>query len=291
MRWLSRKRFFVLMLLPALVIYTVFLVYPVIYSVFYSFTDYNGISKPKFIGGANYHTLVHNPLFWHSLKNTGIVLGVGLFALLPLGFLIAVLLSGRIRGSGFMRAAIFAPAIIAPILAGLVWVYILDPKLGLINQAVAAIGLGWHPQWIGGTTWRSPVSFGIVFVWQQLGFIMAIFYAGLRSLPTDVTEAAQIDGANAWQRIRYITIPMMREPFGICAALVIVGALKVFELVYVLTGGGPVHLSDVLVTYMYSVTFANFQYSYGMAMSVALVVLGIAGSVVSITLARQRDAS
>ena len=188
-----------------------------------------------------------------------------------------------------MRASIFAPAIVAPILAGLVWVYILDPKLGLINQAIAAIGLGWQPQWIGGTTALSPVSFGLVFVWQQLGFIMTIFYAGIRSLPSDITEAAQIDGANTWQRIRYIVIPMMREPFGICAALVIVGALKVFELVYVLTGGGPVHLSDVLVTYLYNVTFANFQYSYGMALSVALVLLGVIGSIIALALVRQKD--
>jgi raffinose/stachyose/melibiose transport system permease protein len=287
LRWLSRKRHMMLMLLPAVAIYAVFLVLPVLYAAVYSFTNYNGVSTSKFIGAANYRSLVDDHLFWNSLKNSGIIVGVGLMVLLPAAFFVAILLSGKIPGSGFLRASIFGPAIIAPILVGLVWVYILDPHLGLVNRALSAVGIPWQPQWIGGTKW-TPIAVGLVFVWQQLGFVMTIFYAGLRSLPNDVIEAVQIDGATAWQRIRYITFPMMREPFGICAALVITGAFKVFELVYVLTSGGPAHLSDVLATYMYSVTFNDFHYGYGMALSIALTVLGIAGAVLSLSLVRRK---
>jgi raffinose/stachyose/melibiose transport system permease protein len=277
------------MMTPALVIYTTYLVYPVLYSIFYSFTDYDGISHPKFVGGANYDAMVHDHLFWTSLQNTGIILGVALTVLLPLGFLLAVLFSGNVPGSAVLRPLLFAPAIIAPILVGLIWIYVLDPNIGLLNAFLAAIGVPLQPQWIGGTT-LSPYSMAGVFVWQQAGFILTIFYAGIKMLPKDVMEASALDGATGPQQLRYITIPMLRQTFGICAALVITGVFKIYELVYQLTGGGPVHLSEVLASYMYSVTFADLRYSYGMAIAVVLGLLGIVGSVASLILVRRRAA-
>jgi raffinose/stachyose/melibiose transport system permease protein len=109
----------------------------------------------------------------------------------------------------------------------------------------------------------------------MVGFILTIFYAGLRMLPRDVMEASELDGASKWQQLRYVTVPMLQETFGICTVLVITGVFKIFELVYVLTGGGPVHLSDVLVSYMYYVTFQLQSYGYGMSLAVIVCVLGV----------------
>jgi raffinose/stachyose/melibiose transport system permease protein len=287
MKLLSKKWLLFVMISPAALFYCVYLVVPVGLSVYYSFTSYSGIGAPTSAGSSNYDSLVHDSLFWSSLRNTGIILGIALLVLLPAAFLLAALLSSRIRGAGAMRALVFAPAIVAPILVGLIWVFILDPKIGLINAALAAVGISARPQWIGGTT-LTPFSVGIVFVWEQLGFILTIFYAGLRMLDAEVLEAAKLDCRNRWQELRYVTVPMMQESFGICTFLIITGVLRIFELVYELTGGGPVHLSDVLVTYMYYLTFTEQQYGYGMALAVVICVLGVAGSVVYLRLGRRR---
>ena len=287
MKWLSKPWQLALMIIPALAFYGVYLVYPVLYSIYYSFTDFTGIGAAHLNGGANYATMVHDPFFWSSLRNTGIILAIGLLVLIPLAFLIAVLLSGDIKGSGLLRALLFAPAIVAPILVGLIWVFILDPSVGLINAFLAAIGIPNGPKWIGGTE-LSPYSIGIVFVWEQLGFIVTIFYAGLKLLPAEVMEASSIDGATRYQQLRHVTVPMLNETFNICTVLVITGVFKIFELVYVLTGGGPVHLSDVLVSYMYYITFTVQQYGYGMALAVVILALGVIVSVGYLMLSRRR---
>jgi raffinose/stachyose/melibiose transport system permease protein len=287
MIWLSKPWKVVLMIAPAAIIYGVFLVYPIIYSIYYSFTDSNGINTPHLNKGANYVAMVHDTFFWKSFENTGIVLGVALVFLIPLGFLLAVLLSDDIPGAGIMRAMVFAPAIVAPILVGLIWVFILDPHIGLVNATLAALGVSARPMWIGGTE-LSPFSYGMVFVWEQLGFILTIFYAGIRMLPADVFESAALDGASRLQQIRYITVPMLQETFGIVTVLVITGVFRIFELVYELTGGGPIHLGDVLVTYMYYQTFSQQMYGYGMSIAVVICALGALASGTYFWLARRR---
>jgi raffinose/stachyose/melibiose transport system permease protein len=285
MTWLSRRWQLVLMLAPALLVYSVYLVYPLLYSIFYSFSENNGVSSPKYVGAANYRQLTHDDIFWSSLRNTMVVLGIAVVLLVPLAFLLAVLLSGPVRGAGVLRALIFAPAIVAPILIGLIWVFILDPHIGLINAFLASLGFT-GPQWIGGTT-LTPLSVAMVYVWQTIGFVLTIFYAGLKMLPRDVLEASELDGAGKWQQLRYVTVPMMQETFGICTVLAITGVFKIFELVYVLTGGGPVHLSEVLVSYMYYVTFTLQNYGYGMTLAVVVFVLGAAVSIGYLTLRRR----
>src|SRR5436190_1005104 len=151
MNWLSRRWQLIAMIAPAFLVYGVYLIYPVAYSLFYSFSDFNGITQSKFTGTANYRHMADDTIFWSSLRNTMIVLGVALGLLIPLAFMLAVLLSGPIKGAGALRAMIFAPAIVAPILIGLIWVFILDPHIGLVNGFLATLGVS-GPQWIGGTS-------------------------------------------------------------------------------------------------------------------------------------------
>jgi len=200
---------------------------------------------------------------------------------------LALLLQNRIAGVGLLRALAFGPAIIAPILIGLIWVFILDPRIGLLNRLLIPLGMP-EVQWIGGDT-LTPYSVALVFIWSSIGFAMTIFYAGLQLLPRDVMEASELDGASPWQRLRYVTIPMMSETFGIVTILLITNVFKIFELVYMLTGGGPVHRSETLVSYMYFVTFTNQQYGLGMAIAVIVFVLGAAVSVAYLALARRRS--
>lgn len=287
MVWLSSRWKLVTMIAPALVVYTVYVVYPVFYSLFYSLTDFRGFGSTRFVGTQNYEALVADRLFWTALTNTGIILVLSLVILIPAAFGLALLFSINIRGTGAMRALAFAPNILAPILVGLVWVFILDPQLGMVNTLLAALGVDWQPQWIGGRT-MTPYSVALVHIWATVGFSMTIFYAGLRLLPHEVLEASAIDGASRLQQLRYVVIPMMRNSFAINVVLVITGVFKIFELVYQLTGGGPVHLSEVLVSYMYYVTFVLQRYGPGMALAVIITVLGAIAALSYLLVFRRR---
>ena len=280
MHWLSKKSTKIIMIMPAVILFTVFFLAPIFISVYYSFTDFSGIGAAKFIGFKNYQVLLKDKFFFIALKNTFIILIGITITILPLSFIVALLLEKPFRGSGVVQSMIFAPNVIAPILVGLIWLFILDPKMGMINAILRSIGLSdYQQQWIGGKT-LTPYSVAFVYLWQVLGFYTTINMAGLRSIPADIYEAAEIDGANYFQRIRKITIPMMKNTIVINTILIITGGFKIFETVKQLTNGGPNHMSDVLVTYMYYTTFTSSRYGYGMAVATVSFVLCLIFSII-----------
>lgn len=275
MYWLSKKRYKIGLMLPTLIVYTVFIILPIIIAIYYSFTRYSGIGQAKFIGIGNYTRLLKDDVFWVSLKNTLIIFVLAFVLLLTLSFLIALLLNNKLKGTGLAKALIFSPAIIAPIIVGIIWVYILDPNVGIINNILDAL----KHKWIGGDV-LSPYSIAIIYFWQQLGYLVTIFVAGLKMIPEEVLEAVKIDGANSFQRIRYVIIPMMKATISNVSILIITGVFKIFEIVQQTTGGGPNHLSETLVTYSYSTTFTSGDYGYGMSLAtvtflLSLVITGI----------------
>ena len=266
--------------MPAVILFTVFYLAPIFISVYYSFTDFSGIGAAKFIGFKNYQVLLKDKFFFIALKNTFIILIGITITILPLSFIVALLLEKPFRGSGVVQSMIFAPNVIAPILVGLIWLFILDPKMGMINAILRSIGLSdYQQQWIGGKT-LTPYSVAFVYLWQVLGFYTTSNMAGLRSIPADIYEAAEIDGANYFQRIRKITMPMMKNTIVINTILIITGGFKIFETVKQLTNGGPNHMSDVLVTYMYDTTFTSSRYGYGMAVATVSFVLCLIFSII-----------
>lgn len=289
MQWLSNMKAKTLFLTPAFLVYTLFLIIPIGVTVYYSFTDFSGIGKESFIGFQNYERMFDDKLFFISLKNTLIVLLVSTVILISVSFLVALMLNRAFKGNNVAKAMIFSPYIIAPIIAGTIWMFILNPEFGLINEFLEKIGLGALKQeWIGGKT-LTPWSVGFVFTWQVLGFHATIFLAGMKMIPGDIYEAASIDGASRTQQTWFVTIPMLKETFVINVVLMITGALKIFELVYQLTGGGPNHLSDVLVSYMYYVVFTSSQYGYGMAIAVFILAVSILGSFLYIRSAQRNN--
>lgn len=288
MHWLSKRRYKIAFLIPSLLVYTLFIVVPIFVGIGYSFTKYTGIGKARFTGLSNYQHLFHDKLFWTSLRNTVLIFVVASVLLLVLSFALALLLNSRLKFSDTSKALIFSPAIIAPIIVGIIWVYILDPKIGLINSLLHVIGLdGLQQQWIGGAT-LTPYSIAIIFFWQQLGYLTTIFIAGLKMIPEEILEAARVDGANAWQRTLRIVIPMMRSTISTVVVLIITGIFKIFEIVQQTTGGGPNHLSETLVTYAYSVTFQNGQYGYGMSIATVTFVISLVITGAYLLLSRDR---
>lgn len=280
MHWLSKKRYMIGLLAPTLLVYIVYIICPIIVAVGYSFTKYSGLGKAKFNGLQNYIRLFKDEVFWISLKNTMIIFILAFILLMVAAFALALLLNNRLKGADLSKAMIFSPAIIAPIIVGIIWVYILDPNIGIINNILDAVGLSALKQkWIGGDVW-SPYSIAIIYFWQQLGYLTTIYIAGLKMIPGDVLEAVQIDGASGWQKVRYVIIPMMRSTISTTAVLIITGVFKIFEIVQQTTGGGPNHLSETLVTYSYSTTFTSRDYGYGMSIAtitfiISLIITGI----------------
>lgn len=279
------------MVLPTLIIYAVFIIVPVFVAIYYSFTDYSGLGKAGFVGIQNYTRMFHDTLFLIALRNTVVVLICSVVFLLAGSFLTALLMNVSFRGNAFFKMVVFAPYVIAPIIIGIIWGYLLNPKYGLVNSVLRNLGLdALAIEWIGGTKW-SPLALAIVFTWQVLGFHATIFLSGIKTIPGDIYEACSIDGANAVQRLFYVTIPMLKETFIINIVLIVTGVFKIYELVYQMTGGGPAHQSELLTSYMYFTVFSSRRYGYGMAIAVAILVLSIIGSFsyIKITTRKQRS--
>lgn len=289
MYWLSKRKYKIGLMIPTLAIYCVFIILPIAIAIYYSFTKYSGIGKARFIGLNNYIQLFQDKVFWVSLKNTIIIFVLAFVLLMTLSFLVALLLNSKLSGTGLSKALIFSPAIIAPIIVGIIWVYILDPNVGIINNILDALNLGAFKQkWIGGET-LSPYSIAVIYFWQQLGYLATIFVAGLKMIPEEVLEACRIDGANAVQRVRYVIIPMMKTTISTVAVLIITGVFKIFEIVQQTTGGGPNHLSETLVTYSYATTFTSGRYGYGMSLATVTFLLSLVITGVYSFLTREKE--
>lgn len=288
MRWLSKKQSFVILLAPTLILFTLFVVVPVGIACYYSFTNFTGIGSPTFVGLSNYMTLFKDKVFFLALKNTGIVLGVSAVTVIPLSFLLALLLDRAFPGTKLAKALNFSPNIIAPILVGLIWVFILDPGIGLVNALLRQLGMvSLQPEWIGGRT-LTPYSVAFVYLWKVLGYNATIFMAAFKMIPGDIYEAASIDGAGGAKKLWYITIPMIKPTLLIVTILLITGVFKIFEIVVQLTAGGPNHLSELLVTYMYYMTFQSTKYGYGMSIAIVTFLLTAVFAVIYIGVTRER---
>jgi len=289
MNWFSTKKAKAVFLTPALLIYGIFLIFPIVVAAYYSFTDFSGIGKENLIGMENYTRMFGDRLFLISLKNTALVLLCSFFMILIFSFFVAYLLNKSFVGNSVSKAMIFSPYVIAPIIVGVIWGFILNPQFGLLNTILRSMGFdSLAREWIGGKS-LTPVAIAIVFTWQVLGFHATIFLAGMKTISSDIYEAASIDGANRRQTIFLITIPLLKETIIMNVVLIITGVFKIYELVYQLTGGGPNHLSEVLISYMYYTVFTSSRYGYGMAIAVFVLILSIVFSFSYIQISNKRN--
>ena len=287
MHWFSTKKTKILMIAPAVILFLLYIIIPVSMAFYYGFTNFTGIGKPEFLGLRNYITLFSDKIFYIALKNTGLVLAMSLLLIVPCSFGLSLLFARKMRGGKLVKAFCFSPNIISPILIGLIWVFILDPKIGLINAFLRYIGVSAQPEWIGGKT-LTPYCVGAIFLWQTLGYNATIFLAGIKMVPQELYEASEIDGAGKVQQLIYITFPMIRQTIIIVMLLVITGCFKIFEIVYQLTGGGPNHMSDLLVTYMYYSTFTSSRYGYGMSIASVTFLISALFAVIYLYVTREQ---
>jgi raffinose/stachyose/melibiose transport system permease protein len=276
-----------LFVLPVTLLAGVLIYYAIGFTAWASFTDWNGLTEMNFIGFGNYVELYHDPLFWTALRNTLVFLVATIAIQAALGLLIAVIAKERLRGSSFFKAIFFLPIAMAPAIIATVFKYMLEANYGSINETLRALGVidqGTVIQWLGADLGVWSIVFINVFQW--MGFSMMIYYAALMSIPEELYEAAEIDGAGWWRRLRSITIPSLRGTTSVLIILGIVGALKTFDIVWLTTGGGPGGSTHFLSTLLYEER-SNREAGYSSAIGMVILVIAFGLAMVQIKLANR----
>ncbi len=259
-----------------LVVYTIIVVAPLFYSFFYSLTDWNGLSSDfNFVGFKNFAKVFSDPLFANAIKNTVIWTVVAITAPTLAGLTLALILREGIRGANIYKSLFYLPIALSLAVIGQIWIWIYQPRWGLLNVALEAIGLESATRaWLADPQ-TALISVIAAWSWQQVGLSMVIFLAGLTSISPELTEAAQIDGANYWQSLRYVIIPLLRPASIVVVALAVINSLKSFDIVFTMTKGGPFHSSDTLAMFMYNESFKKYYMGYGSAIAVVLFLIAL----------------
>ena len=260
--------------LPALVVMMAVMGFPLLYLCFMSLHRWSmvGFEPPRFIGLHNFVALADDERFTDSLWRTLLFTFLGVASNIPVGLGIALLLDCRFFGRNLLRALLILPMVATPAAMGLVWVVMLDPTLGIIRFLFRAIGIVSPPLWLSDPVWVLP-TLVLVDAWMWTPMVALISLAGLAALPSEPFEAARVDGASAWQRFRFITLPLLMPTLLVAVMLRVMDLLKVIDIVYVMTGGGPGHASETINVYNYLVALSYDHIGYGAA--VALVLFAI----------------
>jgi ABC-type sugar transport system permease subunit len=275
-------------LLPSFVILGVFVVYPIAQSIWMSLHDWNFFSAShRFVGLANYRTMWHDPRFWNALRNTVIYTAIVVPAQVVIGLALAVALQRNTFMNKFFRSVFFFPVISALATMGIVWKFLLDPQIGIVNHLMTSAGLP-SVDFLQSTTWALPAVI-FVGVWKSAGFAMVIFLAALQDVPLSLLEAATLDGAGPWQRFRRVVLPLLRPSMLFAAVIATITSMQLFDQVYVMTNGGPLFHTDTLVTYLYQVGFTDFRSGYAAAISTVLFLLILLISVLQLRLFRFKE--
>jgi ABC-type sugar transport system permease subunit len=290
-RWVRRFGAWYAFVLPALLLYATFVLYPFLVTIYYSMTDWDGAQPQKnFIGLVNYQRMLADPLMWLSLTHNLIWIAVGTFTPVALGLGLATLVWSGVRGRLFFRTVYFMPVVLSTVVVGMIWAWIYHPMFGPINLVLRAVGLDAVARgWLGDLTW-ALYALLLAGLWAYFGFCFVILLAALQNVDMEQHDAAKIDGANAWQRFINVTIPQLSAVLTMLLAYTLIGGFNVFDIVYIMTKGGPANATEVLATYTYKMAFKQSEVGYGAALTMVITVLSLLASYLFISL-RERGSS
>jgi multiple sugar transport system permease protein len=276
-----------LFILPALIGFGVFFVWPTIRGIYLSFTNYDGSPRPaKWIGLANYQQMLHDPVLAKSLLVTLEYVVINIVFQTILALVIALLMQ-KIAKSTLSRGIILLPYFIANVIVALVWFWMLDPNLGIVNVFLEKIGIG-SISFFGSSTWVIP-TIALVNVWRYMGYTALLIFAGLQTIPASVYEAASLDGAGEVKQFFKITVPLLRPVLVLVLITSVVGSFQVFDTVAVTSRGGPANASNVIQYYIVDQAFNRSHFGYGSAISVLLFVILIVVALVQFRVLRGRE--
>ncbi|MGD0463746.1 MAG: sugar ABC transporter permease [Tepidisphaeraceae bacterium] len=265
---------------PWLIGFAVFMFLPIVLSMYYSLCDYNLLQSPAFIGAENYRSLIHDGIFWKSLRVTLLYAAISLPVGLVVSLGVAVLLNASVRGQSVFRTIIFVPSLVPTIAAAVLWKWMFNQRLGLINRALGPLLELLHkspPPWLDQSAWVIP-SLALMSIWS-VGNTVIIYLAGLQDVPRELYEAAELDGAGKRRQLWHVTIPMISPVIFFNLVMAIIGILQVFDTPFMMTRGGPNRASYFYTYYLYDNAFTYLKMGYASAMAwiQLLLVLGLTG--------------
>lgn len=276
--WRNIKVVPYLYILPNMILFLTFMIIPIFMSFYYSTVKWNGLGDPKFIGLENYLYIFTDDVFIKSMFNTVYYSAVTVPILMVLSLLFAVLLNNKIPLRGLIRSSIYAPAVVSTVVVGTVFIWIFQDQLGLINYIITLLegeGINWQND-----TRFAMVMIIVATIWQKTGYNMVIYLAGLQGIPTELMEAATIDGATTWQKFRYVTLPLLKNTHMFVIITSLINSFRSFDLIYTMTQGGPLNATKTIVMYVYEQAFQKNYYGRAAAAGVVLFVLMVAFTVV-----------
>jgi len=282
--------FIFLFLLPALILFILFLVYPIFRSVYFSTFKWTGLGEvTNNIGLANYAKIFTDKVFLGAVRNILIIIVLSLAIQLPLAMALAVMVGKDLPGRSVFRTIFFLPYVLSEVNAAIMWTLLFNasPDRGLLNAIV--VGLGFSPiGWLSDTN-VVMVSIFMVLTWKYFGFHMLLFLTGLQNIPKEIEEAAVMDGANAFQNFFQITLPLLAGTIRTSVYMSVLGSIQQFIIVWVMTGGGPISASETLATYMYKFAFVRHQFGYGSAVAIIMFILCVIFSLIYQAMTRKPD--
>ncbi len=272
----AQARLGMFMTLPLVAMVAVFLLLPLANAVYYAFVDFNGFdTNPPWIGFSNFTELAQDADVWAAFKNNVIWIIIGTSAPIVLGLGLALLVWNVRRGSVFYRIAFFMPFVLPQVAVGVVWGWIYEPSRGWLNRALETVGLGSLARgWLGDPDTALYAVLGTA-IWATVGFVFVIFLSALRNVDVDLVDAARLDGANGFQRLYHIILPQIMPVFLMVTTITLLGGFSVFDIIFVMTGGGPAGATEVLGTYAYSSAFQLNRISYGTTLALMITVISV----------------
>lgn len=275
----SNKKVIFILIFPTLLLFALFVPIPTIALLYGSLCKWDILTPMEFVGLKNYKFLFSEDMFfWTAMKNNVIWLVGGLFLQIIPAFLIALLLSGRIKFKNFFRNIAFLPVALSSTAVSLIWYFVYHGKVGIVNQLIRLFGFeNFDKAWLMDQN-IALFCILVAVAWQWIGYYMVMLLSGIAQIPEEIIESSRIDGASKWQICRYITIPYLKPIFKVTIVLATVSSFKGFDLVYVMTGGGPNHATDLLALQMYEKSFSSGMYGYGSAIGVVIMLLCMASS-------------
>lgn len=274
-----------LMILPAYSVYLIFVLVPVLAGFWFSFTNYDFYKKMDFVGLNNYISLLRDTEFLQSVVNTLVYAFFTIVPTLALGIVFAVLVNNGVFGTKFFRTCMYIPNVGSMVALSMVWLWIFDPTIGFLNQAMSVLGLP-SQQWLFNEKTAMP-SLIVMGIWRSVGYNMVIALAGLQGIPTNLYEAASIDGANAFGKFFKITLPLLRPTTFFLLVTGCINSFMVFEQVNIMTNGGPLNSTTTIVHQIYKNAFLNFKGGYGSAMAMVLLAMTIVFTLLNFKLGNQ----
>ncbi len=281
----------VLFLLPAFVFFLLFMIYPIFRAGYFSLFNWNGMGPAtNYIGLNNFKQILTDQVFMKGVINCLLIVVLSLAIQLPLALMLAIMVGRDLPGRAFFRTIFFMPYVVSEVITGIIWMSLFDPdpERGFINALLILIPGVQSQNFLGDMNQVMACVF-VVLTWKYFGLHLLLYMAGLQNIPRELEEAAMIDGANRWQTIRNVTIPLLGSTIRTTVQLSVLGSLTQFPLIWIMTRGGPANASEVTATYMYRYSFIRFQLGYGSAVALVMLVICLIFSVTYLRLARQPD--